>query len=172
MLHFFYSFEKLFLIFICIKFVRGQFWIVRISLTTETIAKVTFRSGWRIVKEALPWVWNRFWLFHSSLTALSLSDSDGNFSFEVSSTIILIFFVVEIIFFGTELRDSIFAIGSVILSFYFFNSLVGLWELNTFLHVAEIVASSSIGKNIVIWRAIFSWPVLVVLHDYCYFMMG
>ncbi len=148
--HFLDSFEKFFFILVCIKFVCRHFAVKWLFLTISAIRNETFGARCRVVKEGLPWICNGFGLFHSCITALSLGN-DRNSCFEVSSSIILVFLVVrEIVFFDAELSDSFPAIGSIILFLDFFNSLISLRKLNTFLHVLEVVAPAAIIERIIV----------------------
>ena len=72
---------------------------------------------------------------------------------EISSTVILVFLVVgEIAFLDTELRDSVPAIGGIVFSLDFLNSLIGLGKLDTFLHVLEVIAPTIVGKGVFVGR--------------------
>ena len=94
-----------------------------------------------------------------------MSNDDWDPCFEISSAVILVFLVVgEIGFLDTELRDSFPAIGSVIFSLDFFNALISLRKLNTFLHVLEVVAPAAIVKRIVIRGKALPGTGWIVVH--------
>jgi hypothetical protein len=95
-----------------------------------------------------------------------LSNDDWEPGFKIGGSIILVFFVVgKIAFLDAKLSDSIPAIGSVVFSLYFFNTLISLGKLNTFLHVLEVVAPSIIGKGVLIGRKVLSGTRRVIVHE-------
>ena len=95
-----------------------------------------------------------------------MSNDDWEPSFKIGSSIILVFLVVrKIAFLDTKLSNSVPAIGSVVFSLYFFNTLIGLGKLDAFLHVLEVVAPSIIGKGVLVGREGLSGTRRVIVHE-------
>ena len=65
--------------------------------------------------------------------------------FEIGSSVIIVLFVDWVVFFYTQLGNTLSPIGSVVLAFDLLNALIGIWYFYAFLHVHKVVASLSVG---------------------------